>query len=184
MASAAERSESVLCKILFLPSVYPSLAQWVEGALVSMPSWCGEIWDLSQNIIALPVPYQDRFRKKCSNFREQTGVEKRSKMAPQKRQKIYKNVTNGSVRKAFDFIQEFVDSGGPKSFQSIVNSSKIACSPTSEKRSNFVTFWSRFRPPNRNFSCFGRVQKSSKELWTCWFDFGVKHGPQNRSKID
>ena len=110
---------------------------------LQIPACLDGIYDALQNIIALPGPYQDRFIKKCSNFREQKSVEKRSETAPQKQHKSRKTSQKAQSEKTLDFIQEFVDSGGPKSFQSVVNSSKIARSPTSEKLSNLVTFWTR-----------------------------------------
>ena len=113
---------------------------------LEIPACLDEIYDALQNIIALPVPYQDRFRKNDSVFRFEKSNETGSKSDPQNSSK--------SSRILNKFGRTFDTSGEAKSFKRVVNSSKIAWSPVLKKWSKWVPFWGRFGGQNRCFTVF------------------------------
>ena len=73
--------------------------------------------------------------------------------------------------------------GSGKSFESIVNSSKIACSSASEKCSKMVPFWSRFGGQHRRRTVFSGGSKSNEKHSRSLVDLGCQSEVQNRSQI-
>ena len=121
---------------------------------LQIPASLDEIYDALQNIIALPVPYQDRFIKNDSFFRVGKSDETGSKSDPKIAQNRVKSSKKGLSENASKFGRIFDTSGGAKSFKSAVNSSKIAWSPVLKKWSKWVPFWGRFGGQNRCYTVF------------------------------
>ena len=119
-----------------------------------IPACLDEIYDALQNIIALPVPYQDRFIKNDIFFALKKVTKQGRKVTP--------NIAQNRVPSSKKCLSEHALKSGPifdspegaKSFKRRVNSSKIAWSPVLKKLSKWVPFGGRFGGQNRCCAVF------------------------------
>ena len=98
----------------------------------------------------------------------------------QNRVGISKKSSSEHTSKLGRFFDTF---GGATSFESIVNSSKIACPPASEKCSKMVPCWGRFGGQNRRWTVFLGGPKNNEKHRRLFVDFGCQNEVQNRSEI-
>ena len=105
------------------------------------------------------------------------------KLTPKMSQNQVPSSKKGLSEYASKLGRIFDASGGAKSFQSIVNSSKIAWSPVLKKWSKWGPFWSRFGGQNRCYTVFLEVPKNNKNQSRFLDDLGCQNEVQNRSKI-